>query len=180
MKTSFFCAAASIALFANATAAAQGQNPIDYCRENSDGKKARIACLEAAITTLMSGQTASAATETAPLAAAPPEVTDPDAPTGLGAEQVERRRIETGEVEREKVEKERVYAKITDFAKTGSGFFVVFLDNGQIWRQRKSDSTVVRLSKNREYEVEVYEGAISGYRMKIPGASKILLVERLK
>lgn len=174
-------------------------DPISHCRENTDGKSERIACLEAAILGLMGGpsqalsqadgqagadgqtdaappQTRLAETEAAPAAMS-------DAPTGLGAEQVVKREVERGERDNtiaEKRRSERVTSKIVDFARTDAGFLLIFLENGQIWRQRKSDSAVVRLRKSKDYEAEIRRGVISGYRMRIPAAHQTIVVERIK
>ena len=190
MKTVLLAGASSICLIAPGVALAQTSgDPIEYCRENTDGKKERIACLEAAILGLMGRDVAGAdgeQTKTADAGDAVVEEADPDAPVGLGAEQVQRRREQLGLLDeeekqkKEKKRKERITSKITDFATTSAGYFIIFLENGQVWRQRKSDSVVVRLSKYKEYEVEIKRGAISGYRMVIPGASRTIVVERLK
>lgn len=168
-------------------------DPISHCRENTDGKSERIACLEAAILGLMGGpsQALSQADDQADAAPPPPArlaETDapsaaPDEPSGLGAEQVVKREVERGERDNtiaEQRRSERVTSKIVDFARTDAGFLLIFLENGQIWRQRKSDSVVLRLSRNKDYEAEIRRGVISGYRMRIPAAHQTIVVERIK
>ena len=172
-------------------------DPISHCRENTDGKSERIACLEAAILGLMGGPSqALSQADDQPGAdgqtdAAPPTQfaetgaarAAPDEPSGLGAEQVVKREVERGERDNaiaEQRRSERVTSKIIDFARTDAGFLLIFLENGQIWRQRKSDSAVLRLRKSKDYEAEIRRGVISGYRMRIPAAHQTIVVERIK
>src|SRR5690606_8044403 len=76
-KPVLFLAAAAAAFCAAGAAAAQSADPIEYCRENSDGKNERIACLEAAITALMAPRAASAPPEVSDAVVAPPSVPAP-------------------------------------------------------------------------------------------------------
>lgn len=179
-------------------AAAQNVNPVDYCRENSGGKSERIACLEAAIMTLMSQQTASAPAPEAPETAAPAPVAELQAepeeplalaeaeetPSGLGAEQVnakrERESKKAREKKKEKEKAEAVAARIIDFARSASGRLILVLDNGQVWAQRSSDNTNVRLREGETPEVRIRRGAISGYRMEISDPDRTIIVERLQ
>jgi len=192
-------AAASVsALCLPVAAAAQTpMNPIDYCRENSDGKSERIACLEAAVTGLMSGMAptaeamAEATGEEKPARKAeaqrpPADASSVDevaeAPTGLGADQVERRmRSEMPREERaEADEADEVHATIVDYATTPLGKVLIFLDNGQLWRQRDSDRTKIRMSTKKKYTVRISEGAFSGYRVYVKELNRTFVAERLK
>jgi hypothetical protein len=181
---------------------AQQDNPIDFCRETSTDKDARIACLESAITTL-TGATASASQsadvaalgESAPQtasAAAPESSPEPtalasaepadDAVTGLGAEQVERRlrRSDSPEERRDEKEQTTVTAGVTEYATSSLGKLILFLDNGQVWRQRSSDRNKIRLSNKRDYTVEISEGMISGYRIHINELNRTIVAERIQ
>ena len=101
-------------------------------------------------------------------------------PTGLGAEQVKEREVRTGERPREDAKSERIVATVTEFATTSLGDIIFFLDNGQIWRQKSSDRSQLRLSRKRQYTVFVEEGMLSGYRLTINELKRTILVERIK
>ncbi|WP_411817144.1 hypothetical protein [Hyphococcus sp. DH-69] len=182
MKHRLLCASAAlISLSLPEIAFAQDMNPIDYCRENSDGKKERIACLEDALRGFLGETESVAATPTQEPSEQPAEqlAEAPDEPTGLGAEQVIARNKTIAEVE-EKHRESDVVATLSDFAITRSGTYVFFLDNGQIWRQKPADSNRIRLSKKRDYTVKVSKGTLSGYRLEIEALRRSLLVERIK
>ncbi|MEX6633098.1 hypothetical protein [Hyphococcus lacteus] len=155
---------------------AQEMNPIDNCRENTDGKKDRIACLEAALRTYIGDTNSIATADSSDQVTAMP---NKDQPTGLGAEQVVARNQTISETDAKNSEKD-VIASLTDFAVTRSGTYVFFLDNGQIWKQKPADSNRFRLSKKRDYTVKVSQGALSGYRLEIEEMRRSMLVERIK
>ncbi len=198
-KMRLLLAAASISALClpTATVAQTPMNPIDYCRENSDGKSERIACLEAAVTGLMSGmaptaeamaeataeETPARKAEAEPAAESSEPETVAEAPTGLGAHQVEKRiRSAASAEERKQEDKERprVEAAVLQFATTPLGKAVFILDNGQVWRQKRSDRNRVKLWDNRNYTVTVNEGMLSGYRLTVNELKKTILVERIK
>ncbi len=181
-------AAASVAALTITTGANAQPNPIDHCREASSTDQERIACLEAAITGLMSaGQPVASveapdSEEEARLAAA--ETAEADVPTGIGAEQViaktERATKEGREKRKEKIKAEAINATLVDFARTGTGRLIFVLDNGQVWSQRKSDRQEVRLRDGDTPSVKVRRGAFSGYRMELSKPNVTIVVERLK
>ncbi len=184
-KMALGMAACAAALSASTGALAQA-NPIEHCRETSNGKKQRIACLEGIILGLM-GQPSKRTVQTETNESS--QYTNADSNTanataGLGAEQVRQRLLKNNKAERTKKRKndkaERIASRIADFAKTDAGYLIIFLENGQIWRQRKSDSAILRLRQNKQYDVEIRKGPVSGYRMKVPGAYQTIVVERLK
>jgi hypothetical protein len=155
---------------------AQQAGAPDYiaeCRSGSDDAASHIACLEAAISALtadVDGDEITQADHTpAPVLA-----------EGLGAEQVLARRTTKGDDAGNDRADEKVDAAVTEFAQTPSGAYVFFLDNGQVWRQKRADSNRIRLSGKVNYTVTVSEGAISGYRLKVNEIRRTLLVERIK
>jgi hypothetical protein len=194
-------AAAAAAFCAAGAAAAQSADPIEYCRENSGGKSERIACLEAAITALMAQRSASAPPPSPPSEApvAPPPVpagaedvaalspspaepapASPSAVAGVGAEQVERRlRKEDKLAEAEEAEIE-VTAAVVEYGETALGKALLILDNGQVWRQRDSDRTRIRLSSKQKYTVTIKEGMISGYRIHVNELNRTFVAERVQ
>ncbi|MEZ5895181.1 MAG: hypothetical protein R3C51_02160 [Parvularculaceae bacterium] len=175
--------AGAAALLAFAPAAAQepqGDELILNCRETSPDADARIACLEAAITSLASpaGLAAQRAPNVAQVGVGANEAVQNEV-SGLGAEQVIARTAVKGDDGANDID-EKVNAAVTEFAQTPSGAYVFFLDNGQVWRQKRADSNRIRLSAKRQYTVSVSPGAISGYRLKVNELRRTLLVERVK
>ncbi len=186
LKIALGMAACAAALSVSTSTLAQ-TNPIDHCRESSDGKKERIACLEAAITGLMSaGQPVAtvANNEGEQTRLAEAEQATAGAPTGIGSEQVlakQDRQTKEGRSKRKKrIKAETVTATLVDFARTKTGRLILVLDNGQVWSQRLSDEQKVRLREGDTPEVTVRRGAFSGYRMEISKPNRTIIVERLK
>ncbi|MEL6369994.1 MAG: hypothetical protein AAFR03_04655 [Pseudomonadota bacterium] len=190
--------AAPLLLISPVSAQGPANDIIAIC-ERSDDAAQRIACLENALRNL-SGEngptTAGSTTKTAPSdatvienqpatletsAAAGPETPGEsvagNAVTGLGAEQVLRKRVVNGEIE-DKAPRQETHA-VAEHGRSASGLLLMILENGQVWRQKRSDGVSVRLSKNRPYTVTISDGAVSGYKMKIHQASKTIRVERL-
>ena len=186
--------------------AVTGGDPIAECRNQFADKDDRIACLEGVISDLtgviaaMEGDAGNAVvaesnevedaevTIYAEAAASAPEIVEPliaepPKPEGLGAEQVIKREREQAGLPRQSDEEraERTAeATIVDFAYTSLNDLIVFLDNGQIWRQKVSDRNKIRLRKGKTYTVTLSDGAISGYRMRINEIKRLVLVERIK
>lgn len=109
------------------------------------------------------------------------------APTGLGAEQVERRqrRAEKADSRDEddgddNEDEQIVEAAVVEFATTSIGDVLFILDNGQIWRKKKSERVHGRLLNSRDYTVKISEGFFSGYRMRINELGETVTVERVK
>lgn len=70
-----------------------------------------------------------------------------------------------------------VKLKVVDYAYTSSKKFVLFMDNGQIWKQRSG--TKIRLPKG-SFEVEIKKAALSGFNALVPTHKSIIKVKRLK
>lgn len=79
--------------------------------------------------------------------------------------------------EEEKKELKEVRLKVVRFVYTASKKFVVFMENGQIWKQK--DGGRIRLPKG-EFEVKIKKGMIGGYNMIVPTKKSIIKVKRLK
>ncbi len=178
MKNALIAAAlAGAAIF---PASAQ-DDPIETCRKESPNDATRILCLENAIRVLTTGAEAqTAAVEEEEERAPAAEAQTLEQATGLGAEQVNRRQAAKNKGEAEKNEPEALTAAVTEFAYTSLGDVILFLDNGQIWRQKSSDKNKLRLSGKRDYTVEVSEGMLSGYRLTVKELKRTILVERIK
>lgn len=166
---------------------AQSVNPIDYCRDNSDGKSERIECLEAAIANLMNGTTVIANETPQPLALAEENVPEntqlqsSELPTGLGAERVRLPRDLDKEAREKKLAEQTQTANVTKLVKTGRGTYIFHLDNGQVWREKGKFQSRDRFSKNKNYVVTISKsGATGGYRLKVEGKRGELSVDRIE
>lgn len=184
-KSVLLCATLSV-FAAPAAAIDEANDPIESCRANSKTDKAHIACLKAALSRALnvplaqneparnSGVIAQSNTAIDNSQNAVQEAAEP---TGLGAERV---KLRTAKAENQKDEPEEIKAAIVRADRSRSGTYTFHLDNGQVWRQKSSDAARVRLSKKRTYTVTIQKGLLSGYRLKIDGVKRRMLVDRLQ
>jgi len=76
---------------------------------------------------------------------------------------------------------EKISATLTDYAKTAYGKIIVFLDNGQVWRQAESDSGYVHFkSKMSDNAVVISRGPLGSYSMIINKRGALIKVQRIK
>ena len=75
---------------------------------------------------------------------------------------------------------ESVTAKVTDFALNPYGRFVVFLDNGQVWRQLEGDTDRARFRKDGGDTVVISRGALGSYNLVINDSGRAFKVRRVK
>jgi hypothetical protein len=73
-----------------------------------------------------------------------------------------------------------ITAKVTDFAMNPFGRFVVFLDNGQIWKQVEGDSDQAHFRKNGGETVVISRGLLGSYNLVINDAGAAYKVKRVK
>lgn len=74
-----------------------------------------------------------------------------------------------------------ITAKLTDVAFTPFGKFIVFLDNGQVWRQLPADSDKAHFrSTPSDNEVTISRGALGSYNLQINDSEHIYKVTRVK
>lgn len=74
-----------------------------------------------------------------------------------------------------------ITAGVTEYAYNPFGKFVVFLDNGQIWKQIPGDSDHAMFKrKATENTVTISRGLIGSYNLKINDSEKIYKVTRIK
>lgn len=73
-----------------------------------------------------------------------------------------------------------ITAKVTDFALNPYGRFVVFLDNGQIWKQIEGDTDQAHFRKNGSETVEISRGVFGSYNLVIDGSGIAYKVKRIK
>ncbi|HEY5338400.1 MAG TPA: hypothetical protein VIJ85_09370 [Rhizomicrobium sp.] len=74
-----------------------------------------------------------------------------------------------------------ISAGVTDYSFTLAKKFIVFLDNGQVWRQISADTEVAHFSKTAEdNKVTIERGMLGSYNMVIDGSEKTYKVTRVK
>jgi hypothetical protein len=74
-----------------------------------------------------------------------------------------------------------ISAGVTDYAFTPFGKFIVFLDNGQVWRQIQGDSDQATFKKAaQDNKVVISRGFVGSYNLTINGSSKVFKVMRVK
>jgi hypothetical protein len=85
---------------------------------------------------------------------------------------------------REKREKQQNYkltAKVVEFRINPYNDITAVLDNGQIWRQLSSDSTVILIPPgDKLYTVTIKKGPLNNYRMRIDQTKRWIRVTRIK
>lgn len=75
---------------------------------------------------------------------------------------------------------ESIAAKVTEVAYTARGKFIVFLDNGQVWRQIDADEDRPNLAKGGGDQVTISRALLNSYTMMVDGSSKTFKVRRVK
>lgn len=74
-----------------------------------------------------------------------------------------------------------ITAKVTDYAYNAFGKFVVFLNNGQVWKQIQGDTERARFRRNpADNTVTISRGFIGSYNMTMNGSSRLYKVTRIK
>ncbi|PCJ41040.1 MAG: hypothetical protein COA81_07825 [Alphaproteobacteria bacterium] len=74
-------------------------------------------------------------------------------------------------------ELKEIRLKVEKFVYTASKKFVLFMDNGQIWKQKSGGR--IRLPKG-EFEVKIKKGMLGGYNIIVPTKKTLIRVKRLK
>ena len=78
-------------------------------------------------------------------------------------------------------ELESISAGVSDYAYTPLGKFIVFLDNGQVWRQIPGDADRAMFRKTaKDNAVTISRGFVGSYNMTINGSAKVFKVTRVK
>ncbi|HEY1615117.1 MAG TPA: hypothetical protein VGF97_15640 [Rhizomicrobium sp.] len=74
-----------------------------------------------------------------------------------------------------------ITAGVTEYAYTPFGKFIVFLDNGQVWRQIEGDADHAQFKKAaKDNTVIIDRGFISSYNMRLNDSDKTYKVTRVK
>ena len=98
-------------------------------------------------------------------------------------EQFGKERTPEAQVAREVQEREvdSISAGVTEVSFTPFGQFIVFLDNGQVWRQLQGDADRAHFKSSApDNHVTISRGALGSYNMTINGSGKVFKVTRVK
>jgi hypothetical protein len=74
---------------------------------------------------------------------------------------------------------DHISAKVTDFSYTPFGKFIIFLDNGQVWRQVEGDSDKADFERSGN-TVTIERAMLGSYSLMINDSSKTYKVKRVK
>jgi hypothetical protein len=74
-----------------------------------------------------------------------------------------------------------ITAGVTDYSFTPFKKFIVFLDNGQVWRQLQGDAGIARFSRDpKDNTVTIERGLFGSYNLKIDDSHAVFKVTRVK
>jgi hypothetical protein len=73
-----------------------------------------------------------------------------------------------------------ISAKVTEVTYNQFGKFVVFLENGQVWRQIEGDGDRAQFPKGDDVVVTIERGALGSYNLLIGDSAKTFKVKRVK
>ena len=74
-----------------------------------------------------------------------------------------------------------ISAGVTDVAYTPFGKFILFLDNGQVWRQIEADTDHALFRKPaKDNKVTISRGFVGSYNLTVNGGARVFKVSRLK
>jgi hypothetical protein len=74
---------------------------------------------------------------------------------------------------------DHISAKVTDFSYTPFGKFIIFLDNGQVWRQVEGDADKADFARSGN-TVTIERAMLGSYSLTINDSSKMYKVKRVK
>ena len=99
-------------------------------------------------------------------------------PRQFGSEQLPETRAKEETAAREV---DSIVAGVTEYAYTPFGKFIVFLDNGQVWRQRQGDADRASFLRTAtDNKVKISRGTLGSYNLQINDSDKYYKVERVK
>lgn len=73
-----------------------------------------------------------------------------------------------------------ITAKVAEYSFTANGKFIVFLDNGQIWRQIEGDTGRPLFSKGGDNVVKIERGVMGSYSLMVNDSNAVFKVKRVK
>lgn len=82
--------------------------------------------------------------------------------------------------EQAEAEVDSITARVGDVAYTPFGKFIVFLDNGQVWRQIEGDADHAIFPKSGKTTVTIRRGLIGSYNLTIGDSDRLYKVTRVK
>jgi hypothetical protein len=78
-------------------------------------------------------------------------------------------------------ELDSIAAGVTDYSFTPFKKFIVFLDNGQVWRQMQADTGLAHFNRNpKDNQITIKRGLFGSYNMYINGSHETFKVTRVK
>ena len=84
-------------------------------------------------------------------------------------------------IENAQQEVDSITAGVTDYSFTPFGKFIIFLDNGQVWRQIEGDAERAHFARNpKDNKVSISRGLIGSYNLTINDSRKVFKVTRVK
>lgn len=185
IRANIFFALITMAAWASLPPEASAQSPealIEACSTESDLTE-RVACLERALRA-QAADNPSVPTSVPPAIdqaeiAATSVAPETSAPVELGADQIAAREQRANNV---KIDNNRQSFEVVSSREVPYKKLEVTLANGQVWRQIKGDSRVIRVPKRFEESmtVEIWNARFSGYKMYLKDLRKTIRVERLK
>jgi hypothetical protein len=96
-------------------------------------------------------------------------------------EQFGKERTADAQVTRQTEEIDSISAGLTEVSFTPFGEFIVFLDNGQVWRQLQGDGDRAHFNKNpKDNRVTISHGSLGSYNLTINDSNKLFKVTRIK
>lgn len=103
----------------------------------------------------------------------------PTTPEQFGKERTEQAQATRAAEEQREIDS--ISAGVTEVSYTPFGKFIVFLDNGQVWRQVEGDADRTRFKSNpRDNRVTIERGALGSYNLTMNGSGKVYKITRVK
>ncbi len=169
-----FSAALLLTGLMTASAVALDGDGLKACRSIEDDM-ARLACYDAAIDDAAT-VTADPSDIATPATPPTPQISAEQAAiNAFGAEDLP----QEAKAKPEKIEVDAITSTVSEASLTARKKAVIFLANGQVWRQIDADDTRVSISRAIGKPVEVKEGTFNSKRMSIDG-KRAFRVERIR
>lgn len=96
-------------------------------------------------------------------------------------DQFGRERTEQAQAQREQLEIDSITEAVSEVSYTADGKFIVFLKNGQVWRQLQGDADHARFKTPAQAnQVTISHGGLGSYNLTMNGSAKLYKVTRVK
>jgi hypothetical protein len=73
-----------------------------------------------------------------------------------------------------------ITAKVAEYSFTANGKFIIFLDNGQVWRQIEGDTGKPLFSKRGDNVVKIERGVMGSYNLMVNDSAAVYKVKRIR